>query len=311
MKLPRWRDSASLRPLVSAGTKACPCRESGGSLSRAPIATSMKRPRHVIAADLFLAPQSGTKHTELLSLVKRIVSDSECTVIGHEPGRVTVNAPTELILESLLIQINEQHQLAIKASACYVLYLETITRSADGEGKEIRHSKERDHYAHVKLTLHPSEVGQRFEFVNAIQDDAIPEKFIPAVHQAISKGLQRGVLKGFPVVDVSCTLFDGSYHEIDSSNAAFEEATFRALADALRKADPVFLEPIMRFEVRAPEEFIPFLLGDLKRRRARIHKTDTSPHGGLVEGLVALAQVLGYHRVPENDRRRSTTYSAS
>jgi len=253
----------------------------------------MKQLKHVIAADLFPVSLSHS------GFMERIVSDSGCMIVRQESGRATLRAPTELILESLLAQINERVQSPVKAGSCYVLYLETITRSAEAEGKEIDQSKERDHYGHVRLTLDPQELGEQFQFINAIQHGAIPEVFIPTIQQAISKGLQKGVLKGFPVVEVACTLFDGSYHDIDSSDEAFEKATLRALADGLSKAAPVLLEPIMRFEIRAPEELIPSVLADLKKRRAKIEEADASLHEGLVKGFIALAQVLGYHRVLE------------
>ena len=254
----------------------------------------MKQPKHVIAADIFPVSLSDTV------FVERIVSDSGCMIVfRQEGGRATLRAPTELILESLLAQINERVQRPVKVGSGYVLYLETVTRSAEAEGKQIEQSKERDHYGHVRLTLEPQELGEQFQFINAIQHGAIPEAFIPTIQQAISKGLQKGVLKGFPVVDVVCTLFDGSYHDIDSSNEAFEKAALRALADGLRKAAPVLLEPIMRFEIRAPEELMPSVLADLKKRRTKIEEADASSHEGLVEGFIALAQVLGYHRVLE------------
>jgi elongation factor G len=201
--------------------------------------------------------------------VEKIVSDSGCMIVRQENEKATLRAPSELVLESLLAQINQRVQLPIRTGACYVLYLETITRSVEAEGKEIRQSKERDHYGHVRLTLDPQELGKQFQFINAIQHGAIPEAFIPTIQQAISKGLQKGVLKGFPVVDVVCTLFDGSYHDIDSSNEAFEKAALRALANGLSKAAPVLLEPIMKFEIRAPEGIIPSVLADLEKRRAK------------------------------------------
>jgi len=267
-----------------------------------------RQPKYVIAADMFAASPSANE-LELFLRVGGIVSGSECTVSRQENGRVTLAAPTELILESLLFQINQQLQYPMKTDPCYVLYLETITKSAGGEGKEIRRSKARDHYGHVRLTLEPLIRGEQFQFINSIRDGAIPEEFMPAVQEGISRGLKKGVLNGFPVVDVGCTVFEGSYHEIDSSNEAFEEAAFRAFEDGLRRAGPVLLEPIMKFQVQAPKDLISSLVGDLNKHRAWIRKTEPSSYGDLVEGLVPLSQVLGYHRILEKmtDKRARLT----
>jgi elongation factor G len=253
-------------------------------------------PMHVVAVEISAASAS-INELELFLRVRDLVSGSECAVSRQARGRVALVAPTELIMESLLFRISQR--LPIKTDPCYPLYLETITRSANGEGKEIRSSKTRDHYAHVRLTLEPLMRGEHSQFFNAIRDGAIPDEFIPAVQEGVSRGLNRGILKGFPVADVRSTVFDGSYHDIDSSDEAFEEAAFRAFQDGQRRAGPVLLEPIMKFQLRSPEDLISTVIEDLNKRRAWIRKAEPLSHGLLIEGLVPLSQVLGYHRILE------------
>jgi elongation factor G len=257
----------------------------------------MQQPKYVIAADLLSQIGSDADCRRLMTLVENIVSDSQDAASTLEAGTLTLRASSELALESLLTRIAAQYP--IKASDFYILYLESVTQLADGEGKEIRQSMGRDHYAHVKLTVAPRNLSEPFQIVNAIQEGAIPEEFMRTVQQAIAKRLRNGVSKGFPVVDVVCTVVDGSYHEIDSSSEAFEQAAVRALLDAFRSANARLLEPIMRFEVRAPNEIILFLSEDLKRRRAWIHDSKGAHQASLLEGFVPLSEVLGYHRALE------------
>ena len=171
---------------------------------------------------------------------------------------------------------------------------ETIRRKVDQETKYKRQSGGSGQYGHVKITVEPNESGKGYEFVNAVVGGAIPKEFIPAVDAGIQGALQSGVIAGFPVVDVKVTLYDGSYHEVDSSEMAFKIAGSMAFKEAMRKADPVLLEPIMKVSVIVPDEYLGTVIGDLTSRRGQIQGQEARPGAQQVDALVPLANMFGY-----------------
>jgi elongation factor G len=191
-----------------------------------------------------------------------------------------------------------------------VAYRETIRKaSGDIEGKFIKQSGGRGQYGHVWLRVEPQEAGKGFEFVDAIKGGSVPREFIPAVNRGLVETLPNGVLAGFPVVDVKVTLFDGSYHEVDSNENAFRMAASMAFKDGMRKAAPVLLEPMMAVEVETPEEKMGDVMGDLSSRRGIIQGMDDIAGGKVIRAEVPLAEMFGYSTTVRSLTQGRATYT--
>jgi elongation factor G len=175
-----------------------------------------------------------------------------------------------------------------------VAYRETIKKLIESEGKYIRQSGGRGQYGHVLLKLEPLERGQKFEFVNNIKGGIIPQEYIPAVEKGVKEAMDKGVLAGYPMTDVRVTLYDGSFHEVDSSDFAFKIAGSMAFQEGAKKADPVLLEPIMKIEVIIPERFLGDIIGDLNSKRGRIEKMGERAMMKVIDVQVPLAEMFGY-----------------
>jgi elongation factor G len=182
-----------------------------------------------------------------------------------------------------------------------VAYRETIRKASQAEGKFIRQTGGRGQYGHVKIRVEPNEPGKGFEFINEIVGGVVPKEYIKPVHQGIEEALEGGVLAGYPVVDVKATLYDGSYHEVDSSEMAFKIAGSMAFKEAARRGTPVLLEPVMAVEVVAPEDFAGTVMGDLSSRRGRIEGMEHRAGSQVIKAIVPLAEMFGY----VNDLRSS------
>jgi elongation factor G len=215
----------------------------------------------------------------------------------EESGQTIMSGMGELHLEILVDRMKREFGVEATVGKPQVAYRETVTRSAaDVEGKFIKQSGGRGQYGHAVITLEPSGAGKGYEFVDAIKGGTIPREFIPAVDKGIQETLQSGVLAGYPVVDVKVTLTFGSYHDVDSNENAYRMAGSMAFKDAMRKAGPVLLEPMMDVEVETPEEFMGNVMGDLTQRRGMVQGMDEIPGGGgkLIRALVPLAEMFGY-----------------
>jgi elongation factor G len=175
-----------------------------------------------------------------------------------------------------------------------VAYKETIRSKADAEGKYIRQTGGRGQYGHVRITVEPSGAGAGFIFENAIVGGAIPKEFIKPVEQGIKEALESGVLAGYEVKDVKVTLYDGSYHEVDSSEIAFKIAGSMAFKDGCRKANPTLLEPVMKVEIVMPDEYMGEVMGDLSARRGRPEGMEARPGSHIIRALVPLSSMFGY-----------------
>ncbi|MBC7344012.1 MAG: elongation factor G, partial [Clostridia bacterium] len=175
-----------------------------------------------------------------------------------------------------------------------VAYRETIRTRVRSEGKYIRQTGGRGQYGHVWLEIEPLEPGQGYQFVNKIAGGVIPKEFIPAIDAGVREAMETGVLAGYPVTDVKVTVYDGSYHEVDSSEMAFKIAGSIAFKNGARKADPVILEPIMKVEVVTPEEYLGDVLTDLTTRRGKIEEMEEKVGARVVRGLVPLGEMFGY-----------------
>ncbi len=200
----------------------------------------------------------------------------------------------ELHLEIILDRLQREFSVNITSGRPQVAYKETITIPAEAEGKYIRQSGGRGQYGHVFLRVEPKERGEGYEFVDEIKGGAIPREFIPAVQKGVVEARDKGVVAGYPLTDLRVTLYDGTFHEVDSSDFAFKIAGSIALSEAVKKAKPVLLEPVMKVEARCPDEFLGDVIGDLSSRRARIEEQKTIGSVKAIEAKVPLAEMFGY-----------------
>ena len=200
----------------------------------------------------------------------------------------------ELHLEIIVDRLLREFKVEANVGAPQVAYRETIRKEANQETKYARQSGGKGQYGHVKIKIEPNEPGKGYEFVNAIVGGAIPKEYIPAIDNGIQGAMKSGVLAGYPVVDVKVTLWDGSYHEVDSSEMAFSIAGSMAFKDAMRKADPIITEPIMKVAVIVPDEYLGDVIGDLNARRGQIQGMEAMAGTQRVNAFVPLAQMFGY-----------------
>jgi elongation factor G len=200
----------------------------------------------------------------------------------------------ELHLEIIVDRMKREFGVEANVGRPQVAYKETVTAESSAEAKYIRQTGGRGQYGHVLVRVRPLERGAGFEFVNSIKGGSIPQEFIPAVEKGVKEALDRGVIAGYPLQDIEVELYDGSYHDVDSSEAAFKIAGSMALQDGVKKASPVLLEPIMRVEAIAPDEFAGDVSGDLSSRRARIEKMEARGELKVIDSLVPLAEMFGY-----------------
>jgi elongation factor G len=212
----------------------------------------------------------------------------------EESGQTIISGMGELHLEIIVDRMKREFKVEANVGKPQVAYRETIRKSVEQEGKFVRQSGGRGQYGHVWLKIEPNETGKGYEFVNAIVGGVVPREYIPAVDKGAQEQLQNGVIAGYPVVDVKVTLFDGSYHDVDSNEMAFKIASSMGVKEGARKANPVLLEPIMKVEVVTPEENMGDVIGDLNRRRGIIQGMDDNPAGKIVHAEVPLAEMFGY-----------------
>ena len=211
-----------------------------------------------------------------------------------ETGQTLVSGMGELHLEVLMDRIFREYGVRVNVGKPQVAYKETITLPVESEGRFIRQSGGRGQYGHVWLKIEPGERGSGFEFRDQIRSGAIPKAFVPSVEVGVKSALQSGGLAGYPVIDVKVALYDGSYHEVDSSDMAYRMAGFMAVRDGIDKARPVILEPIMEVEITTPDAFLGDIIGDLNSRRARIEGIDSRDEFSAVRCLVPLAETFGF-----------------
>lgn len=211
-----------------------------------------------------------------------------------ETGQTIISGMGELHLEVIVDRLLREFKVEANVGKQQVAYRETIRATVEQEGKFIRQSGGRGQYGHVFLKVEPNEAGAGFEFENKIVGGVVPREYVPAVEDGVREALETGVVAGYPMVDVKVTLYDGSYHDVDSSEMAFKIAGSMALRDGARKAKPVLLEPVMRVEVTTPEDFMGDVMGDLNSRRGRIEGMDQRGNSQVIRALVPLAEMFGY-----------------
>ena len=212
----------------------------------------------------------------------------------EETGQIIISGMGELHLEIIVDRLKREFSVAANVGAPQVAYREAIRKTVEHEAKFVRQSGGRGQYGHVWLRLEPLETGAGYEFENAIVGGAVPQEFISAVDKGAYEQMQSGVLAGYPMVDVKVTLFDGSYHEVDSNEVAFRIAGSMAFREGALNADPVLLEPVMQVEVVTPEEYMGEVMGDLNRRHGLVQGMDDAPAGKIIKAEIPLAAMFGY-----------------
>lgn len=227
----------------------------------------------------------------------------------EESGQTIISGMGELHLEILVDRMLREFKVSAEVGQPQVAYRETIRASVNQEYKYAKQSGGRGQYGHVYLKIEPQDAGKGYEFVNDIKGGAIPKEFIPAVDKGIKESLQAGVLAGYKVEDVKVTLYDGSYHDVDSSEMAFKLAASMGFKEGCRKAKPVILEPIMKVEVETPEDFMGDVIGDLNRRRGQINSMDDRSGNKIVNAFCPLAEMFGYSTDLRSQTQGRASYS--
>jgi elongation factor G len=215
----------------------------------------------------------------------------------------------ELHLDIIVDRMRREFNVEANVGRPQVSYRETIRESVEQEGKFVRQSGGRGQYGHVYLKIEPAEQGEGYEFINKIVGGNVPKEYIPAVDKGIQEALTSGVLAGYPVVDVRVTLYDGSYHDVDSNEMAFKIAGSMGFKEGARKAKPVLLEPIMSVEIVTPDDYMGDVNGDLNRRRGVLQGMDESPAGKIIKAEVPLAEMFGYATDLRSMSQGRATYS--
>ena len=227
----------------------------------------------------------------------------------EESGQTIISGMGELHLEIIVDRMKREFNVEANVGAPQVAYRETIRNTIEREGKFVRQTGGRGQYGHVYLRIEPQEAGAGYEFVNEIVGGVVPKEYIPAVDKGVQEQMQNGVIAGFPVVDVKVTLYDGSYHDVDSSEMAFKIAGSMCFKEAAVKAKPVLLEPIMDVEVVTPEDYMGDVMGDLNSRRGIVHGMDESPSGRQIKAEVPLSEMFGYATDLRSATQGRATYS--
>ena len=258
------------------------------------VLESMEFPDPVIS--VAIEPKTKADQEKLgLSLQKLTIEDPSFKVkTDLETGQTIISGMGELHLEIIVDRLTREFKVDANVGKPQVAYKETINKKVESEGKFIRQSGGRGQYGHVWLEIEPLGKGAGYEFVNKIKGGVIPQEYIPAINKGVAEALTTGVLAGYPVVDVKVSVFDGSFHDVDSSEMAFKIAASMAFKDGAKKANPALLEPIMKVEVLVPEEFMGDVIGDLNSRRGKILNLEARAGIQAINAEVPLAQMFGY-----------------
>ena len=227
----------------------------------------------------------------------------------EETNQTIISGMGELHLEILVDRMRREFNVEANVGAPQVAYREAIKKKVEVEGKFVKQSGGKGQYGHVWLIMEPNELGKGFEFIDAIKGGTVPREFIPAVEKGLRETIPSGVLAGFPVVDVKVTLFDGSYHDVDSNENAFKMAASIGFKDGMRKADPVLLEPMMAVEVETPEDYMGDIMGDLSSRRGIIQGMEDNATGKVIRAEVPLAEMFGYSTTVRSLSQGRASYS--
>jgi elongation factor G len=227
----------------------------------------------------------------------------------EDSGQTIIEGMGELHLEIIVDRMMREFNVQANVGKPQVAYRETIRKQSEAEGKYIRQTGGSGQYGHVKIRIEPNEPGKGYEFVNDVVGGTVPKEYIKPVEQGIREAMEGGVLAGYEMVDVKATLYDGSYHEVDSNEMAFKIAASMAFKEAARKASPVLLEPVMSVEVVVPEEFMGTIIGDLNSRRGRIEGIEHRAGSQVIKSMVPLSEMFGYATNMRSSTQGRATYS--
>ncbi len=269
---------------------------------------SITIPTPVIATSI--EPENKGDYEKMVLALKKIMQEDPSFKFSYneETGQTEISGMGELHLEIIVDRLRREHKVAVRQGKLRVAYKETVQKIADAEGKFIRQSGGRGQYGHVWITMEPLERGEGYEFKNKIVGGTIPREFIPGIEKGIKEALTSGVLGGYPVVDFRVTLYDGSFHDVDSSEIAFKIAASIAFRAAMSKASPVLLEPIMKVVVDTPEKFMGDVMGDLNARRGRILGME-GEMDKQVNAEVPLGNMFGYATILRSMTKGRANYS--
>jgi elongation factor G len=277
--------------------------------SRPLVLESIRFPEPVIS--VAVEPKTRADQDKLGEALRKMSDEDPTFKVNYneETGQIVIAGMGELHLDVIVNRMLSEFGVSAKVGNPQVAYKETITMPVDAEGKFVRQTGGHGQYGHVWVHLEPLEKGKGFEFVDNIKGGTIPRKFIPPTEAGIKEAMQGGVLAGYPLVDIKATLYDGSYHDVDSSDLAFKMAGSLALKEGARKAKPVLLEPIMKMEIMAPEQFLGDLISDLNSRRGHIENIETRNGMCTIHGFIPLAETFGYSTVIRSLTQGRATYS--
>ncbi len=260
------------------------------------VLESMAFPSPVMS--IAIEPQTKSDIEKMSIALSKLAEEDPTFKVHQDPetGQTLLSGMGELHLEIIVDRMVREFKVSAEIGQPQVSYRETIQRSAIANERFVRQSGGRGQFGHVVIEIYPLEQGTGFEFVNEIKGGVIPQEYIPAVRKGLEEGITAGILGGYPLVDVGVRLYDGSYHPVDSSEIAFSNAARIALKDAVKRADPILLEPIMEIEVIAPDDYLGKVMGDLNARRAQIFQTDMHSKSGtqVIKAHVPLAEMFGY-----------------
>ncbi|WKJ89717.1 elongation factor G [Methylomonas montana] len=269
----------------------------------------MDFPEPVIA--VAVEPKTKADQDKMANALAKLAQEDPSFRVSSdaESGQTIISGMGELHLEIIVDRMKREFNVSANVGAPQVAYRETIRKSVECEGKFIRQSGGRGQYGHVWLRIEPRELGSGYEFVNEVVGGVVPKEYIPAIDKGVQEQMENGVLAGFPVVDVKVSLFDGSYHDVDSNEMAFKIAGSMCFRDGAKTANPVLLEPIMKVEVVTPAEYMGEVVGDINRRRGIIHGMEDVPAGKVIECEVPLAEMFGYATDVRSATQGRATYS--
>jgi elongation factor G len=258
------------------------------------VLESIRFPEPVV--ELAIEPKTKADQDKMAIALNRLSEEDPTFRVytDQETGQTIIKGMGELHLEVIVDRMRREYKVEANQGKPQVSYRETITQSVDIETRFVRQTGGKGQFAHVKIKFEPQKPGGGFEFVNGIVGGAVPREYVPAVEQGIKEAMQTGVMAGYPVVDLKAVLYDGSFHEVDSSEMAFKIAASMSLKDGVRKARPQLLEPIMKVETTTPEDFLGTVLGDLNSRRGRVEGMEARGNAQVVRSFVPLATMFGY-----------------
>jgi elongation factor G len=245
---------------------------------------------------LSIEPLTNDDQEKMGSALNKLAAEDPTFKVSynHETGQSIIAGMGELYLEIIVDRLKREFNVGVKTGTPQVAYRETISAPAQGEGKYIHQSGGHGQYGHCKIKVEPKERGEGYEFVNAVKGGSIPANFIPAIEKGVKESLQKGIIAGYPATDIKVTVYDGTYHDVDSSEMAFKIAGSYAIKDAFQNASPLVLEPIMKFEVNVPSEFLGSVIGDLSSRRGQIAGTTETNNFTTVDANIPLEAIRGY-----------------